>query len=143
MSINYLTGALLALFSGFVVVASQAFPADVLSWVAFGIGVAIICITVLAQLDRSRGCAQRGLDVATFVVAGLMLVFALVESGSTVIWLSFAFALGAVALAFGGLTVHEVDDWHALRDASHPRTSPLPQVSMAPASASSSQHQAA
>ena len=55
MSINYLTGALLALFSGFVVVANQAFPADVLSWVAFGIGVAIICITVLAQLDRSRG----------------------------------------------------------------------------------------
>ena len=142
MSINYLTGALLAVFSGFVVVASQAFPADVLSWVAFGIGVAIICITVLAQLDRSRGW-RRGPDVATLVVSGLMLVFALVESGSTVIWLSFAFALGAVALAFGGLTVHEVDDWHALRDASHPRTSPLPQVSMAPASASSSQHQAA
>ena len=58
MSINYLTGALLALFSGFVVVANQAFPADVLSWVAFGIGVAIICITVLAQLDRSRGWAR-------------------------------------------------------------------------------------
>jgi hypothetical protein len=130
MSINYLTGALLALLGGFVVVATQAFTADVLSWLAFGVAAAIISVIVLAQLDRSRGWVQRGLDVATLCVSGLMLAFAIAESGSTVIWLSFAFALGIVALAFAGLTVHEVADWNAQYEVRKVRPLVQPQGSM-------------
>jgi hypothetical protein len=111
MSTQYITGALLAILGGFVVVASQAFAPNPLSWIAFGTAVAIVAISLLSQLDRSRGAGQRTLDAALAAVGGLMMTFALVASGTAVTWLSFAFALGTVALAFAGLTMHEVSSW--------------------------------
>lgn len=141
MSINYLTGALLALLGGFVVVVSQAFSAHVVGWVAFGIGAAVIAIMVLAQLDRMRGWVQRGLDGATVAVSSLMVAFALAESGSAVTWLSFAFALGFVVLAFAGLTVHEVADRTEQRDLG--QIHGLTGVHAAPATSEGSPSQAA
>lgn len=113
MSTHYLTGALTALLGGLVVVVSQAFSPSVLGWVAFGVAVAIASTELLAQLDRSRGAAQRTLDVASVVVAALLIIFSLVTSGQTEIWLSFAFSLGLVALAYAGLTLHEVTSHHS------------------------------
>ena len=55
MSTRFITGTLLAVLGGFIVVVSQAFEPNPLSWVAFAIGVAIVGICLLAQLDRSRG----------------------------------------------------------------------------------------
>ena len=58
MSTRFITGTLLAVLGGFIVVVSQAFAPNPLSWVAFAIGVAIAGICLLAQLDRSRGSAR-------------------------------------------------------------------------------------
>jgi hypothetical protein len=113
MSTHYITCAPIAILGGFVVVASQSFSSTVLGWVAFGVAVGIITIAVLAQLDRSRGGVQRILDGTIVAVASLMTGFALASSGATVIRLSFAFSLGIAALAFTGLTLHEVSTWRA------------------------------
>jgi ABC-type transport system involved in multi-copper enzyme maturation permease subunit len=111
MSTNYVTGALFALLGGFLIVVSQTFTSALLGWVAFGVAVAVAAVSVLAQLDRSRGGVQRTLDGASIIVATLLIIFSLAASGTAVIWLSFAFALGVVALAFTGLSVHEVSNW--------------------------------
>lgn len=108
MSTRFITGTVLALLAGFVVVVSQAFAPSTLSWVAFGIGVAVVGICVVAQLDRSRGAVQRALDAATVVVGGLLIAFSLVSSGTTVTWLAFAFSLGIVGLSIAGLTLHDL-----------------------------------
>lgn len=113
MSTRYLTGMLLALLGGFVVVASQGLASATVGWIAFAVAVAAATVTVLAQLDRSRGTVQRTLDAVTFAVAGLMMAFALAASGQAMIWLSFAFALGIVALAVSGLTLNEISNWRA------------------------------
>ncbi len=113
MSTSFITGTLLAVLAGFIVVVSQAFAPNPLSWVAFGIGVAIVGICLLAQLDRSRGSAQRAVDAAVVVVAALLIAFSLAAAGTAVIWLSFAFALGVVGLALVGLTLHEISNWRA------------------------------
>jgi hypothetical protein len=111
MSTGYITGALFALLGGLVVVVSQTLTASVLRWVAFAVAAGIAAVALLAQVDRSRGAVQRTLDGAAVVVAGLSIIFSLATSGTTVVWLSFAFALGVVALAFAGLSVHEVSNW--------------------------------
>jgi uncharacterized membrane protein (UPF0136 family) len=108
MSTNYLTGALFAVLGGVVVVVSQAFTPSVLGWVAFGLAIAVAAVAVLAQLDRSRGLVQRALDTTTVIVAGLLIILSRTASGDAVTWLSFALGLGIVALAYAGLTVHEV-----------------------------------
>jgi hypothetical protein len=113
MSTRYLTGTLLVILGGFVVVATQAFAATPVSWIAFGIAIATVAVSVLAQLDRSRGTVQRVLDAAQVAVGGLLMAFALTASGTAVRWLSFALALGTVALGFIGLTLHEISNWRA------------------------------
>ena len=113
MSTRYMTGALFAVLGGFLVVVSQTFDPTVLGWVAFAMGIGFVVVTGLAQLDPSRGAVQRILDGATVVLAVLMLVFAVASSGTAVVWLTFAFSLGIVALAFTGLTLNEIANWRA------------------------------
>jgi hypothetical protein len=115
MSTNYITGAPLALLGGFLVVVSQAFAPATLEWVGTGVAIGVIVVALLAQLDRARGGVQRALDGATVIVAALLIIFALEASGTAIVWLTFAFALGIVALAFTGLSLHEVSNWRAQR----------------------------
>jgi hypothetical protein len=84
MSSRFMTGALSAVLAGFVVVVSQAFSPEVLSWVALGIAVAVVVIAVGPQLDSSRGAVQRMLDACSVVVSGLLIGLALAASGSAV-----------------------------------------------------------
>ncbi|MBO0693048.1 MAG: hypothetical protein J2P58_09140 [Acidimicrobiaceae bacterium] len=111
MSTRFVTGALLMILGGFVVVVSQAFTATVLGWVSFGVAIGVIVVCGLAQLDGTRGGIQRSLDSVSVVAAALLMAFALAASGTAVMWLSFAFALGIVAFALTGLTLHEVTNW--------------------------------
>lgn len=111
MSTRYATGAMFAILGGFLVVVSQAFSPTVAGWVAFGVGIGIIVITALAQLDSRRGAAQRILDGATVIVSALMIAFGVGASGTAVTWLTFALALGTVAISFAGLSMNEVANW--------------------------------
>jgi hypothetical protein len=113
MNTRYLTGVCIALLGGFVVVASQAFSFPTTAWLAFGIAIAILVISVVAQLDRGRGLIQRTLDGVISVLAIWTIIASLVFNGATVMWLSFAEGLGFVLLAFAGMTGHEVGRWRA------------------------------
>jgi hypothetical protein len=77
----------------------------------FAVAAGIAAVALLAQIDRSRGAVQRTIDGASVVVAALLIIFSLATDGAAVVWLSFGLALGIVALAFAGLSVHEVSNW--------------------------------
>lgn len=111
MSSRFLTNGILALAGGFVVVASQAFTAAATAWLAFALGILMIIVAGLAQLDHSRDDVQRILDGVVTALAVITIVFSLVFHGRVVAWLSFAEALGLVILAAAGLTLNEVAQW--------------------------------
>lgn len=113
MSTRYLTNAAIALLGGFVVVASQAFSPAVIAWLGFAVAIAVLLIVAVAQFDSTRGAVSRALDGVLGALSIWTIVASQIFSGSTVMWLSFAEALGFVGLAFIGLTVHEVDTWRA------------------------------
>ena len=132
MTTRYMTGVLFAILAGFLVVVSQAFSPTVLGWVAFAFSIGLIVFAALAQLDRTRGAVQRVLDGVTVVLAALMLGFSVSASGAEVIWLTFAFAVAIVAVAFTGLTLNEIVHWRGVRELSNLRWLPA-RGSVAPA----------
>jgi hypothetical protein len=117
VSSRYFTNILIALLGGTLVVFSQTLGYGAVEWTGFGVGIAVLLISIVAQLDLQRGIAQRGLDVAMAVTAGTLIVFAAgAFSGATLVWLVFAFGLGFVGLSLAGLTLHEVESWRAAHD---------------------------
>lgn len=117
MSTRYMTNAVIALVSGFLVVISRAlYSSTAVSWVAFGVAIGVVAISAVAQLDRRRGLAQRLVDAAVGMTAGTLIAVSIVFGGATVAWLVFALALGLVGAAFAGMTLHEVANWRELHD---------------------------
>jgi hypothetical protein len=117
MSTRYLSNAVIALLGGAVVVLSMGLSSTTaIGWVAFGIAIAVVGISLLAQLDVHRGMTQRLLDGAAVAAGGTLIAVSVVFGGTTVIWLAFALALGLVGVAFAGLTLHEVESWRAAHE---------------------------
>jgi hypothetical protein len=117
MSTRYFTNVVIAVLGGSLVVFSQSLGSDPVRWIGFGVGIAVLLVSVLAQLDRQRGLAQRSLDAAMAVTAGTLIVFtAGAFSGTTLVWLVFAFGLGFLGIALTGLTFHEIETWRAAHD---------------------------
>lgn len=115
MSTRYASNAVSALLGGVVVVLSMALSsATAVGWIAFGIGIGIVAISLLAQLDTHRGAVQRLMDVVLVAVGGTLIGAGVFFTGTTLTWLAFALALGIVGTAFAGLTVHEVESWRAM-----------------------------
>jgi len=117
MSTSFLTNATIAVATGFVVVASQAFAPSTTAWIAFGIAIGILAVSSLAQADASRGLVQRALDGVIAVVSAWTIVASVVFHGATVKWLSTGEALALVALALAGLTYNELREQRAVRTA--------------------------
>lgn len=117
MSTRYFTNAAIALLAGLIVVLSVGLTSvTAVAWVAFGTALGVIVISALAQLDRHRGIAQRGLDAVMVAIAGTLAGVSIVYGGTVVKWLDFALALGLAAVAFGGMTLHEVENWRRARE---------------------------
>lgn len=117
MSTRFMSNALIALLGGLVVVLSMGLSSTTaVGWSAFGIAIGVLAIAALAQLDSRRGLVQRLLDVATIAVAGTLVGTSVMFTGTTLMWLVFALALGSVGVAFAGLAVHEIDSWRAIRE---------------------------
>jgi hypothetical protein len=114
MSARFITGALSALMAGFIVVVSQVFDPAVLSWVAFGVAIGLAVVFAVALQDRRRGNLQLTLDGCSLVISALLIIFALGASGTAVTWLSFAFALALVGIAFTSLATNEIANRHGL-----------------------------
>jgi hypothetical protein len=113
MSMRYLSNATIALFGGFVAVASQAFAPAVTAWLAFAIAIAVLVVAGVSQLQRGRGVVQRLLDGVTGLLAVGAIIASLVFVGPAVVWLSLAAGLGFVLLGFVGLTLHEIWTYRA------------------------------
>lgn len=114
MSTRYISNAVVALLGGLVVVLTFALSSTVgVAWVAFAVAIGVIGVSALSQLDRRRGLAQRLLDAMMIVVGGTLIGTSIVFGGTLVVWLAFALALGFVGLAFGGMTLHEVETWRS------------------------------
>jgi thiamine transporter ThiT len=107
MRTRFFYNSLLALTAGFLVVATQAFAPVTVAWITFGIGVGITAVA-LAMIPLRAGLLQRGLAGLTVGLGAWTIVLSLVFAPTTVVWLGFASAIAFVALAFAGLTVHEL-----------------------------------
>lgn len=115
MSTRFLSNAVIALLGGVTVVLSMGLGSTTaIGWVAFGIAIGVVAISVFAQLDTHRGLIQRLLDAGFVAVGGTLIAVSMFFGGATVMWLAFALALGVVGLAFAGLTLHEVENWRAV-----------------------------
>ena len=109
MSTRYATNIVLALASGFVIVATFAFSPNVAGWLAFAVtGVFVLAMTATAALLPRRGWTQRGLDGAVAALAVWTIVESLVFDGAAQTWITFGAAAGMLALAIAGLTAHEL-----------------------------------
>jgi peptidoglycan/LPS O-acetylase OafA/YrhL len=108
MSQRFISNVALAVAGAVVVVASQAFSADVTGWLMFGISLGALALLAVVQRDRARGGIQRLLDLLVGVLALWSAVASVVYNGTTLTWMSFAEGLGFVALGVIGLVVHEV-----------------------------------
>ncbi len=115
MSTKFLTNLVIALFGGFIVVASLTFPFTTAAWLAFAFAIGVAAVTFGVQLDRSRGWEQRVIDAGMVAISAAMVVISLVYAGITLQWLVFALALGWVAMSVSGLTLHEVGTWRSER----------------------------
>lgn len=106
MVYRYLSYLGFALVAGFIVVATQAFATGTVMWLAFAAGV-IFALGGVVSFPQS-GQAHRAIGLGIGVLGALIIIEALLSGGTTMIWLSFAGALGVVGLAIAGLTVHEL-----------------------------------
>jgi hypothetical protein len=107
MNSRFLTNAALSIAGAFTVVASMAWAPATFSWLMFAAGIVAVALAG-AVVVRGRGVAQRSLDGALAILGAWTIVASLVFSGSVVTWLGFASGAAFVALAFIGLTLHEL-----------------------------------
>jgi uncharacterized membrane protein YccC len=108
MSSRFITNIVALVLGAIVVVSSQTFSSGTVKWIAFGISLGVLGMTALAQLDRTRGIAQRAIDAFIGLVVAWSAVAALVFDGSALTWLSFSDAIALVGLAVVGLAANEL-----------------------------------
>lgn len=108
MNTRFVTSILLGLGGGFVVVASQAFAAGTIAWLAFGIGIGLLLVALTPAMLGERRLVALGLDGLTAALAAWTIVASMVFTGTLVTWLSFAEGLGFVAAMLGGLVLNQV-----------------------------------
>lgn len=106
LGIRYASYLVTALVAGFIVVVTQAFAPSTAAWIAFGAGVFFICAAVGQAAWTTL--AHRLVQLGTLVLGILIVIESLLATGSSVQWLSFAGALGVLALSLIGLTIHEL-----------------------------------
>jgi hypothetical protein len=107
MSTRFIYNSLLALAAGFLIVATQAFVPGTVAWITFGIA-AGVTVAGLVTIPLRTGPIQRVLATLGVGLGIWTIVASLVFAPTTVVWLGFASAIAFVALAFGGLTAHEL-----------------------------------
>jgi len=108
MRSRYFTNVVLVVLGGFTAIASMAFGVPVFTWLMFGAGIATLTIAAPAVTVVARGGPQRGLDGIIGLIGAWTIVASMVFGGLAITWLGFASGVALVALALGGLTLHEL-----------------------------------
>jgi hypothetical protein len=105
MRMHFISRLALLLIAGFLVVASQVWAMNTVSWV-FVIG-GIVMLFAAAIDAEAPGSTQRTLDAVIAVLGLFSVVQAIVFHGSTLQWFSFGTGVALAALATLGLVIHE------------------------------------
>jgi hypothetical protein len=105
MRIHFFSRLCLLLMGGFGVVASQVWTGDLLRWLFVGGGVVMI---LAAMVDGARAdTPARALDGLIGILGVWTILEALLFTGTSREWWSFACAAALVALSTIGLIMHE------------------------------------
>ena|ERR1700754_5117518 len=106
MRIEFISRLALLLVAGFLVLASQVWTGGTLEWLFIVGGVVMIAVAAVG-LARPRA-PQRALDSLLALLGIWSIVEAIVFTGSTLEWVSFATGIAAALVATVGLTLHEM-----------------------------------
>jgi hypothetical protein len=106
MRIDFISRLALLIIAGFLLIATQVWAMTTVEWL-FIVGGTVMIALAASGLGAAAG-PQRALDAVLGVLGVWAIVEAIVFSGSTLEWVSFATAAAAALLATVGLTVHEM-----------------------------------
>jgi hypothetical protein len=106
MRTDFISRLALLLIAGFLIIATQVWPMATVEWLFIVGGVVMIALAAGA-LGQDPG-PQRSLDGVLAVLGVWSIVQAIVFSGMTLEWVSFATAAAGALLATVGLTLHEM-----------------------------------
>lgn len=105
MRIEFFSRLALLVAGAFLVVATQVWPTRTLEWMFVVGGIAMLVIAGAAGSEGSK--RQRALTGVIALLGVWAVIEAIVFTGSTMMWVSFATALAAAMLAIIGLIDHE------------------------------------
>jgi hypothetical protein len=108
VSSRFISNLAVAILGAALVTMSLTFGPTTVSWLALGVGCAVVLIVLGAFAASGRGPLQRLLDITIVLVAVWMLTAARVFPISSVRWLCFSAACALCLLALTGLVAHEV-----------------------------------
>ena len=108
MRSRFLTNAVFVVLGVVHAIASMAFGVTEFTWLMFGAGIATLALAAPAVTILARGRPQRGLDGILGLLGAWTIVASMVFGGIAITWLGFASGVALVALALGGLTLHEL-----------------------------------
>ena len=106
MRIEFISRLALLLVAGFLVLASQVWTGGTLEWLFIVGGVVMIAVAAVGL--ASPRAPQRALDSLLALLGIWSIVEAIVFTGSTLEWVSFATGIAAALVATVGLTLHEM-----------------------------------
>jgi hypothetical protein len=106
MRIDFISRLALLVIAGFLLIATQVWAMGTVEWLFIVGGIVMIALAA-AALGQDAG-QQRNLDVVLAVLGVWSIVQAIVFTGTTLEWVSFATAAAAALLATVGLTLHEM-----------------------------------
>ena len=105
MRMHFISRLALLLLAGFLVVASQVWSMNTVSWL-FVVG-GIVMLFAAAIDAEAPGSTQRTLDAVIAVLGLFSVVQAIVFQGSTLQWCSFGTGVALAVLTTLGLVIHE------------------------------------
>lgn len=106
MRIDFISRLALLIIAGFLLIATQVWASGTLEWLFIVGGIVMIALAAGA-LGQAPG-PQRNLDVVLAVLGIWSIVQAIVFTGMTLEWVSFATAGATALLATVGLSIHEM-----------------------------------
>jgi hypothetical protein len=114
MRIRYVSYLTLGVVAAFLVVATFAFDASTVVALAFGLGIAMLVVSVGLAVRYRGDLPSLVIGAAIAVVSAWTILASLVFSNGTVDDLAFASAIAIGALSVLGLTAHELGAEHVV-----------------------------
>jgi predicted membrane channel-forming protein YqfA (hemolysin III family) len=101
MRTHFISRLILLLVAGFLVLASQVWSNTTLEWIFIVAGAVMILLAAIGSMREDR--AQQMLDALVFLLGAWSIVQAIIFSGNTLEWTSFATAVAGVVIGTIGV----------------------------------------